>query len=129
MISKKKKYYAVFLTDIGTIPYIIGRKIFSLDAEQISFKKKAFVILHNFPFYERKNKIFYFFDYETGSQLMYDKLLPQESLVTLEIMDKICNKNIVSQLLKSAETQKDWVMIIISIIAGLGIGLFTGMFF
>ena len=48
-------------------------------------------------------------------------------ILRVRIMDHICNRDTIEQLLEADELKKNWFDIIFGILAGIGVGLFVGL--
>jgi len=154
--AKKEKNIAVFVIYEGSIPRIIGKKIFKIaDARTISFRKSSFPIIFDNPTCREGLIRYYYFDFFSTRQLT-SASIKEENEVILEdkkyilkptgrivivrpkkpskldilrvrMMDYICNRDTIEQLLEADELRKNWADIIMGALAGGGICLFIGV--
>ena len=138
----------------GGVPKIIGQKKFIFGKKRtISFKGRSFVIFSDEPAFRIGLKQYFLFDYNGTGQMILDDILEKNDIVqgedneyvlrktgqlffrdgsenqlqTVELMDEICNNEVIYQALRASEPKKSWTDMIIWLVAGLGIGLFIGL--
>ena len=125
MKKKKQQYIAVFLLDQGGVPNIIGRKKFNIAKKTISYKHKSFTINPDIFSFREGLKVFYLFDFGGTGQLLLNQG-SEKQVMAVEMMDEVTNEEIILQILKANELKKNWMDIILGLVAGLGVGLFIG---
>jgi len=126
MDINKNKYIAEFYQSFRGIYRKIGKTNFKLNSKhQFSYKGKAFILLYAEPIYQRKNKKVYYFDYNTGRQIILRPPTRKMDLLA-EYVDDICNKHATLDILKASKQRLSWKELLPYIIgftlAGLGIG-------
>lgn len=117
----KKRYYAIFcIKENGT--YSIIKKVrVNNKNNTVRYQKKSFPIDIEKPLYAKNNKIFYFFNYKSGNQLLFEK---DTSKINTELIDSIVSESIVKQL--TANLNDEWKMNTIVLACGIAIGFIIG---
>ena len=154
--KNKEVNIAVFLIFEGSIPKIIGQKKFEINSKRtISFKGHTFVLIHKDPSFNQNGVRKYFFDYEQAGGLNTSEVLEKceilkdenndkefilrptgqliftpptkEQLITIDIVDSICNDEIIDQLSRAQNEKRDWFQIITHVSLGIATGLAIGI--
>lgn len=124
---KGAKYIAIFFHSFGGTYKKIGRMNFKLNEKhQFSYKGKTFILLYDKPIFEgKKNKIFFYFDYNTGRQII---LRPPSKKMDLlaEFVDDICTKHATLDILKATKQRLSWKELLPYLIGFTGLGMFIG---
>lgn len=115
----KQKYIGIFFHKFGQFYRKIGKTIFTLNANN-QFKYRGITFTRTFedPIYEYKNKIFYYFDYGSGTQIFIG--FPHKKLrLQAEFMHDICEKHVINDLIKASKDQLKWWQILIYVSVGI----------
>jgi hypothetical protein len=116
----------------------IGDKYVQIDKKRMNIKDDKFVYNHKDfktfdikkPFFSDKKNNYYAFDYDSGDLLtVHTKGMPEK--VTIHDVDIYVNRNIIEQLVKGLESptdKKQWFMLIVGAVLGVGIGIIIGQF-
>ncbi len=124
---KKTNYIAVFLSSEQGNLKVIGKKKFDPASieDTIKFKKKEFPIQKELTHHQDELNVFYFFNYDKRSQYVVSRGRIKEVLV-VEIMDQICDREVVSQSLKASDRRIDWAILLPYMFGAGLLGLIIG---
>ncbi len=129
LLAPKDSYVAIFTKDInGTITFQ-GKKKFKATAENITYRKKTFPIDTKKVTYRNRGRFIYFIDVDFGQLVFHSEKWENTRLqISTELIDMICERRTISQLVSGlvSADKKDWITIIIVLALGLVIGLVLG---
>ena len=152
-----RKNIAQFVVIKGGVPEVLGEKKFVIgNSRTIHFRKRSFPIIFDVPAYRKGNNDYFLFDFDSPNQLISREMLSEGGFVeddgglfeyvptgqitflqelessekfkrALKILNLIANEEVIERLLKATELKKNWIDIIMALIAGAGVGLFIGL--
>lgn len=110
-------------TEIERLKMAITNKTFNYNGKEFT------TFDMNKPIFSDKKNNYYAFDYDSGDILYINgSSLPKN--ITIEDIDTYVNRGIIEQLVRSLEQPKQdkgkWLLIIVGLILGIGIGLIVG---
>ena len=123
----KNGYIAIFFHSFGGVYKRIGKTNFKLDEKhQFNYRGKSFLLIYAEPIYEdKKGKLFYYFDYNTGRQIILRPPTKKMDLLA-EYVDDICNKHATLDILKASKQRLSWKELLPYMIGFIGTGMFMG---
>lgn len=125
------QYSVVMFRKINDRYIEVEKKRIDVKENKWRYNNKDFLTfnVNNIAFSDKRNN-YYAFDYDTGKQLSFkEKGMPDK--ITIEEVDIYVNRGIIAQLVQGLEektNKSQWLMLIVGVILGLGIGLIIGMY-
>lgn len=124
------KYSIIMFRKINDRYIEIERLKMSITNKVFNYKGKEFITFDiNMPFFSDKDYNYYGFDYDSGEILtVKTKGMPKE--ITIDDIDTYVNRGIIEQIVRSLETPQEnkgkYLLIVVGLILGIGIGLIIG---
>lgn len=96
-IKTNKRYFAIITIRENELQNVIGFKTIKPTDKTFSFRNKTFPIQIEFPTYIKGKKVYYFFNFNDESQLLFNDT-SSKSEMNADVIDSIIAKQIVNQL-------------------------------
>lgn len=123
------EYSVIMFRKINNRYVEIERLKMSIITKSFNYKGKDFPTFNiNEPFFSDRKNNYYGFDFDSGEQLtIATKGMPKN--ITVDEVDIYVNRGIIEQIvrgLEEAKSKKEWIMLIVGVALGIGIGLIIG---
>lgn len=123
------EYSVIMFRKINERYVEIERLKMSITDKSFHYKNKDFPTFDiKKPFFSDKKYNYYGFDYDNGDQLTVNtKGMPDK--ITIDEIDIYVNRGIIEQIVRGLEepkNKKEWIMLIVGAVLGVGIGIIIG---
>lgn len=130
ILDELRKDKVILLKKMDKTYQSVGKVYFKPILDQVRFKKHTYKIPKEPSLINKYGKRTYYLELETGRQITYKDSKISNSFTATEL-DMILHQGIIRRFVKACTSVKtdinNWVMIMLALLAGLGLGIVIGL--